>query len=171
MMTTTGRGSTSTSPSRRPPPSSSSIGRVEHTPLGRLTFRLVPPSHPHHLPLHASNLYSLASGIRRSGPPRQVRRVRVPAFPGEQRRGRINQIPMGTHIRRTRHEWHSYDLIGVVVIVVGRRGRRSIVVGCAVFGSNSTERVLPRLLRLRLLRCELRRDAQPPAIPAIIEER
>ena len=43
--------------------------------------------------------------------------------------------------------------------------------GCAVFGSASTEGVLPRLLRRRLLRCELRRDARPPAIPAIIEER
>ncbi|KAL3823385.1 hypothetical protein ACHAXA_008880 [Cyclostephanos tholiformis] len=38
----------------------------EYAPLGRLTFRLVPPSHPHHLPLHASNLMSLASGDRRS---------------------------------------------------------------------------------------------------------
>jgi hypothetical protein len=50
------------------PPSSSS-GGGEYVPLGRLTFRLVPPSHPHHLPLHASNLASLASGIRRSVDP------------------------------------------------------------------------------------------------------
>jgi hypothetical protein len=52
-----------------PPSSSSSIGRFEYAPLGRLTFRLVPPSHPHHLPLHASNLHSLASGMRRSVDP------------------------------------------------------------------------------------------------------
>jgi hypothetical protein len=42
----------------------------EFVPLGRLTFCLVPPSHPHHLPLHASNLMSLASGEGRSIDPR-----------------------------------------------------------------------------------------------------
>ncbi|KAL3788702.1 hypothetical protein ACHAW5_010565 [Stephanodiscus triporus] len=50
------------------PPSSGGV--TEYVPLGRLTFRLVPTSHPHHLPLHASNLVSLASGIRRSVDPK-----------------------------------------------------------------------------------------------------
>ena len=56
-------------PSSPPPPYSSSSGRGEYAPLGRLTFRLVPPSHPRHLPLHASNLSNLASGVRRSVDP------------------------------------------------------------------------------------------------------
>lgn len=39
---------------------------AKEIPLGRLTFRLTPPSHPYHLPLHTSNLISLASGLRKS---------------------------------------------------------------------------------------------------------
>jgi len=34
---------------------------VNSTPLGRLTFLLTPPSHPHHLVLHTANFASLAS--------------------------------------------------------------------------------------------------------------
>ena len=34
--------------------------------LGRLTFHLTPPNHPHYLPLHISNFISLASSQRKS---------------------------------------------------------------------------------------------------------
>jgi len=38
----------------------------EEIELGRLTFHLTPSDHPHYLPLHISNLISLASGQRRA---------------------------------------------------------------------------------------------------------
>eukprot|EP00571_Detonula_confervacea_P009624 CAMPEP_0172319196 /NCGR_PEP_ID=MMETSP1058-20130122/37081_1 /TAXON_ID=83371 /ORGANISM="Detonula confervacea, Strain CCMP 353" /LENGTH=295 /DNA_ID=CAMNT_0013034195 /DNA_START=20 /DNA_END=907 /DNA_ORIENTATION=- len=38
----------------------------EEIPLGRLTFHIIPPNHPHHLPLHISNLISLSSSQRKS---------------------------------------------------------------------------------------------------------
>ena len=50
------------------PSSSSDIGNA---PLGRLTFQLTPATHPNaHLPLHTSNLITLASGQRRSIDPK-----------------------------------------------------------------------------------------------------
>jgi len=38
----------------------------EEIPLGRLTFSLTPSTHPYYLPLHTSNLVSLASSKRKS---------------------------------------------------------------------------------------------------------
>ena len=39
---------------------------TEEIELGRLTFHLTPPNHPHYLPLHISNFISLASSQRKS---------------------------------------------------------------------------------------------------------
>lgn len=43
------------------------IGDVQ---LGRLTFNITPPNHPHYLPLHTSNMISLASSQRQSIDPK-----------------------------------------------------------------------------------------------------
>lgn len=42
----------------------------EEIPVGRITFHLTPPDHPDYLPLHTSNLMSLASSQRRSIDPK-----------------------------------------------------------------------------------------------------
>eukprot|EP00585_Thalassiosira_rotula_P003156 CAMPEP_0196133296 /NCGR_PEP_ID=MMETSP0910-20130528/2576_1 /TAXON_ID=49265 /ORGANISM="Thalassiosira rotula, Strain GSO102" /LENGTH=338 /DNA_ID=CAMNT_0041393007 /DNA_START=36 /DNA_END=1053 /DNA_ORIENTATION=- len=43
---------------------------TELIPLGRLTFQITPPAHPAYLPLHTSNLLSLASELRSSVDPK-----------------------------------------------------------------------------------------------------
>lgn len=43
---------------------------AEEIPVGRLTFQLTPPEHPHYLPLHISNLISLATGKRKAIDPK-----------------------------------------------------------------------------------------------------
>lgn len=43
---------------------------ADDVPLGRLVFRITPPSHPHHLPLHSDNLLGLAAGRREALDPR-----------------------------------------------------------------------------------------------------
>jgi len=46
------------------------IAPDETIPLGRLSFHLTPPTHPHYLPLHSTNLQSLASSTRRAVDPK-----------------------------------------------------------------------------------------------------
>jgi hypothetical protein len=120
----------------------------ECVPLGRLTFYLVPSSHPQHLPLHASNLVSLASGEGRSIDPRAT-------YVGCE----FKHSPASVEDGSMRYGWsHACDGNGRKGIRTlspsGIRDRARFV----LLGSATDEGLRPRLLRGRVLRNRLRGD-------------